>query len=212
MIDYSSTKNDLYEEVASSKNILQSWFHDSRSKLTNFFVNKYIKGGDKIVDLGCGNVLWNTNFLPVTGVDINEGSLNISLSRGRLSDVVVALASKTTLPDNSVDIVIITEVLEHLDNLDEQMAEIGRILKPGGTVISSVPYDTYLSLWKPLFAAQCFFRGAILGDDYYKRKCGHINNFSRRSIKQLFIDNYFEIVEQYNHSFFTIFTIVKKHD
>jgi ubiquinone/menaquinone biosynthesis C-methylase UbiE len=210
MIDYSQTQKDLYEDVASSKNILQSWFHDSRNKLTDFFVNKYYKTGEKIVDLGCGNVLWNSHGLPVVGVDVNEGFLDLSMSRGRLAEKIIAPVSKTTLPDNYADVVVITEVLEHLDNLGEQVAEIKRILKPGGIVVCSVPYDTVFSLWKPLFAIQCFYRGKILGDDYYKQKCGHVNNFSRKSIKKLFLENDYEVIEQHNHSFFTIFTIVRK--
>lgn len=210
MIDYSQTKKDLYEEVTSSKNILQSWFHDSRNKLTDFFVNKYYQTGMEIVDLGCGNVLWNSKRLPVTGVDVNEGFLDLSMSRGRLTKKIIAPVDKTTLPNSSVDIVVITEVLEHLGNLKEQMDEIRRILKPGGIIISSVPYDTFFSLWKPLFAVQCFYKGRVQGDEYYKQQCGHINNFSRKSIKKLFFVDDFNIIEQYNHLFFTIFTIAQK--
>lgn len=210
MVDYKKTKSNLYDEVSSSFNFLRSWFHGSRNRKVAKYVDDYYSRDKIIVDLGCGNVLWNEKNIPATGVDVNEGSLDFSLSKKRLSNKIVASTYNTTLPDNFADIIIITEVLEHLDDLNRQMKEIYRILKPGGVVISSVPYDTNLSLWKPLFAIQCFYRGYILGEEYYKEKCGHINNFSKKTIAKLFAENNFKIEEQYNHYFFTIFTIVKK--
>lgn len=210
MIDYSKTKENFYEEQSESSNPLQAWFHSSRNRKTLEFVKKYFTSSDKIVDLGCGNTIWNTESLPVTGVDVNDGFLNLSLSKQRLTEKVVSAIDQTGLPDGYAGVVVITEVLEHIENLPVQMKEIWRILKPGGIVVSSVPYDTFFSFWKPLFALQCFYRGTLLGEEYYKTKCGHINNFSPAKMRELFSGNNFKVVEQFNNLYFNIFTIAKK--
>jgi len=44
------------------------------------------------------------------------------------------------LPDNSVDCVLFTEVLEHLYEPGKVLQEIHRILKPGGHIIGTVPF------------------------------------------------------------------------
>ncbi len=207
---YENIDKNFYEKQAESKNFLRSWFHNSRHKITYKFVKKYYQQGDVIIDLGCGNVLWNYDKIPVIGVDINENFLDFNLKNKSIIKKIVSYLNNINLPDQIADIIIITEVIEHLDNLDIYFKEMYRLLKPGGIIISSVPYDTDLSLWKPLFALQCFYRGQILKEDYYKKNCGHLNHFSKNSIKEIFINYNFKILEQYNNFYFTIFTIVQK--
>lgn len=43
------------------------------------------------------------------------------------------------LDDNTIDLVLFQEVIEHLYNSDLIMAEIGRVLKPNGLLILSTP-------------------------------------------------------------------------
>lgn len=210
MVNYNEFQADFYEQVLDQRNILRSWFHNSRNKKIHEYVLKYYKRKNVIADLGCGNVLWNKTGLPVIGVDVNENFLDYNLTSGKIIQKAVCSLDDIKLPDQSVDIVIISEVIEHLPRLNEHIKEISRIVKAGGYIISSVPYDTFFSLWKPLFAVQCFYRGNILGEKYYQERCGHINNFSKKSISQLFLDNNFKIIEQHNHCYFTIFTIVQK--
>lgn len=209
-IDYEGLEENYYERLNSKKYLLRYWFHNSRNEKINTLVKKYYRPSQVIVDLGCGNVLWNQNLLPVVGVDINENFLNFSFDRKRISQKVLADLHHTTLPDNYADIIVITEVLEHLSDNDTTIKEIYRILKPGGVVICSVPYDTNISLWKPLFFLQCFYRGTIKKEPYYQQQCGHINHFSPRSISQLFTRHQFTQLAQANHFFLTIFSIFKK--
>jgi SAM-dependent methyltransferase len=49
-----------------------------------------------------------------------------------------------TFPDESVDVVINSDVLEHVANLDEAISEIRRVLKPGGYHVFTVPADNEL--------------------------------------------------------------------
>ena len=210
MVDYNEMNQSFYKKASSSKNILRNWFHNSRQEIVARHVKKFYKAGQTIADLGCGNVLWNTKLLPVIGVDINEKFLDYNLSQKTISKKIISPVEKVNLPDESCDIIILTEVLEHLTDPDAALKEVYRLLKIGGIIICSVPYDTFFSLWKPLFAVQCIYRGYLLNENYYKERCGHINNFSPNSIGQIFKRNKFSIIKQINHSFLTIFTIARK--
>lgn len=53
--------------------------------------------------------------------------------------VVADIQDCPTIPDNTYDVIVCTQVLEHVGNPFRAMAEIRRILKPGGTLLLTVP-------------------------------------------------------------------------
>lgn len=62
------------------------------------------------------------------GTQLEQGYFNIDLQR-------------IDFADESFDIVLTSDVMEHVRNCDAAHAEIYRILKPGGAYIFNVPYD-----------------------------------------------------------------------
>ena len=52
-------------------------------------------------------------------------------------------ADKINLPDNSVDVVVSFETIEHHDKHEEMMQEVKRVLMPGGILIISTPDKKY---------------------------------------------------------------------
>lgn len=78
-------------------------------------------------------------------------------------------------PDASYNVVFLLEVLEHLDYPERALAEIKRILKPGGYLVLGVPREY---LWCALNLARL---------KYVKRlgnTPGHLNHWSTRGIKR----------------------------
>jgi SAM-dependent methyltransferase len=53
---------------------------------------------------------------------------------------VLADAAVVPLPDETVDVIICTETLEHVANPQAVMNEIHRLLRPGGVLIGSIPF------------------------------------------------------------------------
>jgi ubiquinone/menaquinone biosynthesis C-methylase UbiE len=152
-----------------------------------------LRTGERLLDLGCGEgrhaisayLLADVN---VIGVDLSSKDLNTA--QQRLADFrgddnettkscTFVRASGLTLPfvDNSFDKVICSEVLEHIPDYPAMLAEIRRVLKPGGVFAASVPrYFPEWVCWR-------------LSDEYHEVEGGHVRIFTaselRRAIEAL---------------------------
>lgn len=102
----------------------------------------------KVADVGCGNG-WLTEMLvrrgrSVVGVDLGFDSIDRASARLLRLDIHVpfVLGDVYRLPftDASVDAAVASEMIEHLDSPENALAEIARIVRPGGLVVISTPY------------------------------------------------------------------------
>ncbi len=208
---YSSVSIDFYDIQQTTQNPIRSWFHTNRQKIIREQVSELSQdySNPVIVDLGCGNCSWNIDDINVIGVDFNKYLLDYAHDQGRIREKIIAPTHETGISSDSVDIVIISEVIEHLIDPIPTLEEIYRILKEDGKLLVTVPYDTILSIWKPLFTLQCFLHGTIKRSVYYLNKCGHVKAYSPSSIKKL-LESYFIIDHQSSMRRFSIITICKK--
>ncbi|MBI5227689.1 class I SAM-dependent methyltransferase [Candidatus Micrarchaeota archaeon] len=196
-LEYESVPADFYDNELKNANPLTRYYHDNRYEKIRKFISARYKNGNRILDIGSGSSSWNTSKLPVTAVDVNEGMLNYGQEKGYIKDAIVHdLKSKLPLGDKSFDFAVISEVLEHLEDPAKEIGEAFRVLKEGGFLIITVPLDTPLSPWQVLFEIGCFIRGDLLGNQYFKNRCGHIQHFSVESISGILEKNGFVIVEK----------------
>ncbi|MEO5898529.1 MAG: methyltransferase domain-containing protein [Ilumatobacteraceae bacterium] len=106
--------------------------------------------GEVIVDFGCGPGYVATQLARLAGpkghvhaVDVNaafvERARAVAAEAGRADRVTVhhSLDERIPLPDSSVDRVYAKNVLEYVPNLHAVLAELHRILRPGGTMVAS---------------------------------------------------------------------------
>ena len=101
--------------------------------------------GSKVLDTGCGvgklsRLLRDKCKAQVTGLDFSPWACGELAKEG--FETVVSSLPTIPLPDNSFDVVVATEVMEHLDYPDRTLAQMVRVAKPGGIVMCSVPNDT----------------------------------------------------------------------
>lgn len=209
---YEKRRQNFYVELTKSPNPLRAWFHRFRHRAVNQLVTAHYRRDDIIVDVGCGNCLWNTSKLPVVGVDVAQNLVEYAIEQGRVSSAVICDVSRIELPSDYADIVVAAEIVEHLDDPDEALNEVRRILRTNGTLVLTVPYDTFFSAWRSLFWLQCLLHGRVFGDDYFRHRCGHVNHFSPQSIRGLLERHGFSVIEQFTNSRFTIFTLAQKKD
>lgn len=110
-------------------------------------------GGPRLLELGCGTglVLERVRaFAPgAAGADLSLGMLRRARARG----LPVTKASALALPcrDASLDLVYSFKVLPHIERLDDALAEVARVLAPGGVALLEFYNPRSLrGLWKKL--------------------------------------------------------------
>lgn len=105
----------------------------------------------KVLDIasgeGYGSFLLSKSALSVIGIDIDNdaienakaqyGSSNIEFRQGSTSNIPI--------PNNSVDVVLSFETIEHHDEHEKMMLEIKRVLTPEGILIMSSPDKEFYS-------------------------------------------------------------------
>ena len=101
-----------------------------------------------ILSVGCGSgeeIRFLGRFGKVYGIDPGEDAIRSCRAAGIGEQVTQASAEQIPFPDNHFDAVFILDVLEHIRDEQRALAQIYRVLKPGGIVVISVP--AYSWLW-----------------------------------------------------------------
>jgi len=114
-----------------------------------------IRPGWRILDIGCGSgrhacQVGARRDVTVIGADPSHADLLAAADRftehkrwGALACREWALAAADALdlsfPDHAFDLVVCSEVLEHLHDPDRALAELARVTRPGGYLAVSVP-------------------------------------------------------------------------
>ena len=167
--------------------------HTSKNPIQKFLINNFYSSlisiikdlsPNTILDAGCGEG-FTMNKLSKNGIGKEIEGIEymkeaISLGKKLYSDLANKQGSVYELPykDNSFDLVICTEVLEHLEEPAKALKEILRVSKK--YLIISVPNE-------PLFMVSNFLRGknlSRLGNDM-----GHINHWNPFSLKEFLTQN-----------------------
>lgn len=123
--------------------------------ITVDFSRLTIHPGDRILDIGCGSgrhtgAAYRFEGVRVFGADRNPHDLKAARDRLTLHDrlgehgggvwcLSAADVTRMPFPDNCFDMVVCSEVLEHIADHEIAMREIVRVLKPGKHLVVSVP-------------------------------------------------------------------------
>ena len=93
-------------------------------------------GRHKVLDLGCGDGqiarALAAQGSDVIGVDPTQLHIDIAIERGGGPRYLLGGATDIPADDNSFDAVVACLVFEHIDQMDEAMTEVARVLKPEG--------------------------------------------------------------------------------
>lgn len=94
----------------------------------------------KILDIGCGDGVLLSLIKNATlyGIDLDKDSLGYAATKIK-AKLVQAPADKLPFKANFFDVVLATEIIEHLDQPEKLIQEAKRVLKPSGYLILTTP-------------------------------------------------------------------------
>jgi 2-polyprenyl-3-methyl-5-hydroxy-6-metoxy-1,4-benzoquinol methylase len=154
--------------------------------LTVDFREVSLKPGMRVLDAGCGKGrhicdAFRVPGVDVAGVDLNDADLCTAkeflsaMAGEKGGNWIVARADVTALPfrDSAFDVVICSEVLEHIRDNKSAVAELVRVLKPGGDLVVTVP--------RFLPERICW----MISEAYHQEPGGHIRIYKKRELMNL---------------------------
>ena len=155
--------------------------------LTVDFSRFPVGSGDRVLDLGCGAgrhsfeayrrgahvVAFDHDLGELGPVGGMFGAMNAEgeAPAGATASVMAGDATAMPFPDGSFDRVIAAEILEHVPHDADAMAEIFRVLRPGGLAAITVP------AWFP--ERVCW----ALSEDYHTVPGGHVRIYTRGELE-----------------------------
>lgn len=166
------------------------WQYEKGADTIKFYTEKYTTDEmfkDKIVlDIGCGaagKTMYYTKLgaKKTIGMDIvphyKEDAEKIAKDLGFEDkfEFICCDAAKTSLPNESVDTIIMNDAMEHVDKPEAVLKECQRILKKGGRLYVNFPpyghpYGAHLSDLIGMPWVQCFFSDKDM-IEAYKELC-----------------------------------------
>ncbi|MDH5720409.1 MAG: class I SAM-dependent methyltransferase [Spirochaetia bacterium] len=147
------------------------------------FINKFIKKDDKILEYGCGEGLIigeikknNKLNKNIFGFDISEEAVKKAKKRyPSIKFGVIPETGKLPFKNGTFDVLVCTEVIEHIMDVERTLAEFNRLLKPNGLLLLTTGYHGWI---KDLLIV-LFFRHEL---HFHNPYSSHIRFFSKKSM------------------------------
>lgn len=126
-------------------NFFEKVFHRHRLKI---LLSKLDYTNKKVLEVGCNTgillIALAEKGVNIVGIDIVKSDIKTArkyLKERKLSESLVKVGDARNLPykDNSFDIVLLSDLLEHVSNTKKAAQEAIRVIKPNGHILITVP-------------------------------------------------------------------------
>ncbi len=171
--------------------------------------------GSRMLDLGCDDGANTIRFAAAVRAGETHGVEVVperaALARQRGIDVAESsLNEPLPWPDSFFDIVVSNQVIEHLADTDRFVSEIRRVLRPGGTAVTSTEnlaswhnIGALLFGWQPFSLTNVSSARRGVGNPFAVHRDGepaektweHLRVFAYRGLRELFQAHHFTNVQ-----------------
>lgn len=158
---------------------------------------------DVILDCGCGDgfylyLISELSGCRLFGLDPDHRALKSARNNLHGRDVSLVEGSVYHLPFDECffDKVILSEVLEHLEDDLGALRQIERVLKPGGILVITVPNRNYPFLWDPVNKFLERLVGKHIREGFWAGIWNqHLRLYEKREVEKLVRDAGFELMK-----------------
>ncbi|HKX85642.1 MAG TPA: class I SAM-dependent methyltransferase, partial [Flavobacterium sp.] len=130
-ISHTDAKRSLFEKI-------YHWVKIYSLNKKVSLINSLHKSKGSLLDIGAGTgdflVTAKANGWQITGIEPNENAKKLAVSKG-----VNFENNIESIENQQFDVITMWHVLEHVPNVEHQIKELKRLLKPNGTIIIAVP-------------------------------------------------------------------------
>ncbi len=199
---------DYYQQGV-KKSLLQKFWHTKKLAKVHKLINESNQNPTSILDVGSASG-WFLSQLSIlypkakcSGVDVYKDA--ISYGKQIYSSLRLIHTDAHTLPldNNSFDVVVCTEVLEHVEDPERVLQEIKRVLKPEGVAV--IEMDTGNLLFRLVWYWWTNIRRGVWRDS-------HIHAFNTQKLESMIKKTGFSILrkEIFNCTMAVAFQLKKK--
>lgn len=190
-------KNKFYEVYHTDRRLQKRIINDSNFTYRYLLktLQPYINDITTVLDIGSG--VGTIDFYlaslgkNVTGIEISQNAVSIAQKNAAMFHLdkkirFINAEFPHEINNNKYDMVIFSEVIEHLENDGKALRDIRKVLKPGG----------YLVITTPSQNAPLFKLGLL---DSFDKKVGHVRRYSTESLQSLVEKNGFHTITVKEH-------------
>ena len=157
------------------------WWFVGRRRIILKLTNKIFLGRQdiKILEIGCSggpllNLLLSQGYAHVAGIDNSKEAIRLCKERG-FKNVFFMNGAKPNFESEEFDLIITSDVLEHIKDDSKAVKEWKKILKKGGFIICFVPALRFL--WSK-----------------HDEDNQHYRRYTQKGLKSIFRKNHFHVV------------------
>ena len=174
----------LYQRAQYQIRGVSRWYWDHKDHAVMHFVQSHHA---TIVDIGCGEGIMLERLVrafpdkTIVGIDFIEENVSICERSGL--PAVQGDIYNLDLPNDYADVILLMEVIEHLTDPLAALAELRRVLRPGGLLVVVYPNDRFFLLARLL----------LLRLKEAHHDAGHVRLWSPRQMRGFLSDNGFDV-------------------
>lgn len=164
------------------------WWDYAHRDIYRDFIQKFIKSTEgNLLDVGCGlgffikAVVENRPGWTAIGYEISEKAVKFANTKNGLKNVYAGIVQNSKIKPESMDIITLWDVIEHIPKPDSLLEYLYSILKPGGILFLQTPNF-------PIQLVKAKIKVSLKGmrpDGHYLEAKDHINNYTVKTMSLL---------------------------
>jgi len=128
------------------------WWFILKRELITYFIQSLIEKGSSVLEIGCGGGRLSSEIqqlgYKVISTDYEPSAVQYTQYKGIMNSFISNCGEGIPISNESIDLVVMTDVLEHIQNHTLTINECNRILKKGGYILITVPaHPCLFSSW-----------------------------------------------------------------